>query len=388
MNKGSKIFRIICLAVCLVFCLASLPAFAEEADATQEVSAEETTGNETEETATEAVEDATDESAEDAEEEEQEVLDLYAATLRDNGIYVTPSETNIAAFTYDGLRYKVEAGTGNGIRLEGFENDPSFTSDAISDTAKYVLQATGEVTVDAAHSGYFGLSVAAGTVVYRSPVESGSIYVFSAWIKMPASGSIADSGRAFTLIGDSGTEYVVGYNEIGRDVDITEGWQQVIFTFKAPEAGLFEMNFTYRGKTNMSMDDLELYEAELFWNPLEITDIEAVDSEGNAFDYRSGFSTSGTITHTTTFYNSDEDDVFYTAYIVLYKNDIMVDYKVVEGNMALVLDEDVCELTIDIPEDDDLSQYSYMVYFVSDSDMTLFYGDVPSRTNPYVVSGN
>ncbi len=370
----------------MVFCLASLPAFAEEAvieenDAAVVAPAEEETNDVMEEVPSEAEEPVSEP------EEEPEVLDLYAATLRDNGIYVTPGEENIAAFTYDGLRYKVEPDTPNGINLKGFEENPVFDSEELPANAKNRLQATGETAIEAAHSGRFGLSVSAGTVLYRTDVIEDTVYVFSEWIKMPQGGSVSDDGRAFKVNGDDGSTYIVGYNEIGRDVEATGEWQQVIFTFRAPATGLFEMAFDYYGRESMCMDDMELYEAELFTNPLAIKGVEATDGAGNKVDYQSGFSASGKLTHKTTFYNSDEDDVYYTAIMVLYKNDIMVDYDIQEGCMALVLDEAVNELSVNIPEGEDLSQYKYMVYFVSDTDPTVYYGEMPSRTNPYIVNG-
>ncbi len=374
----------------MVFCLASLPAFAEESvieenDAAVTAPAEEETIAVTEEEIPSEAEEPVSEPEEVV--TEPEVLDLYAATLRDNGIYVTPGEENIAAFTYDGMRYKVEADTPNGVNLKGFEESPEFDSNELEEDADDILQATGEIKVEAAHSGHFGLAASTGRVVYRTNVTKDTIYVFSEWVKMPQGGSISDDGRAFKVNGDDGTTYVVGYNEIGRDIDITDGWQQVIFTFKAPATGLFEMAFDYYGRTSLYMDDIELYEAQLFNNPLSIKSVEAVDGAGNAFDYLSGFSAAGKLTHKTTFYNSDEDDVYYTAIMVLYKNGIMVDCDIQEGCMALVLDEAVSELSVNIPEGEDLSQYRYMVYFISDTDPTVYYGEIPRKTNPYIVNG-
>ena len=118
-----------------------------------------------------------------------------------------------------------------------------------------------------------------------------------------------------------------------------------------------------------------------------ITDIECKDAAGNEYNYSSGFTTSGTLTHKTVLYNEDEDDVFFNAIMVLYKNDIMIDFECIE-ECALVLDETEVTFEIEIPEDEDLSQYKYMVYFISDTAPTHFYGNVPSRTNPYVVKGN
>lgn len=397
MNKGSMIFKIICLALSLVFCLASLPAFAEEAAGIDEtVEAEVPVKEETveeaeaqEPTAVDVEEPTTVDTDEPVEEEtgtveEPEILDLYAATLRDNGIYVTPTADNIAAFTYNGVRYKVNAGEANSIVVGGFEDDPEFDSADIEDNVADRLQAKGSVAVEAAHSGYFGLSVTGGKVVYRANVTAGSAYVFSEWVKMPENGSISDNGRAFKLKAESGSEYTVGYNEIGRDIDATGTWQQVIFTFRAPETGLFEMNFEYRGRNPLYLDDMEMYKVSVFNNPISIKSVEVTDAEGNAVDRKAGLTKSGQVTHKTTLYNSDEDDVYYTAVLALYKNDIMVDCVIETGNMVLVLDEAVNTLTVNIPEDEDLSQYKYMVYFINDADPTVYYGTI-DENNPYIL---
>ncbi len=397
MKKNSIIFKMICLTVAVMFCLSAIPAFAEELiEETDETVVTEPSEDATDE-AVEPSEEATDEAEEivteevtdDSEEEEEiedEVLDLFAATLRDGGVYVTPGTDNAAVFTYDGLRYRVAAGTGNAIKLDGFESNPTIESEPIAANAKNRLQANAEITTDSAHSGYFGLSVASGEVVYRTGVTGDEIYVFSAWVKMPSNGSISDDDRAFRVVAENGNEYVVGWNEIGREIVETEAWQQILFTFRAPETGLFEIEFNYKGKTNLALDDLELYEAEIFDNPLDITDVVCIDANGNEYDRSAGFTTSGTLTHTTTLYNSDEDDVFFTAVMVLYKNDIMIDIVTIE-ECALVLDEAEVTFEIEIPEDEDLSQYKYMVYFVNDTEPTQYYGAMPSLQNPYIVQG-
>ncbi|MBQ8540672.1 MAG: hypothetical protein IJ435_04265 [Clostridia bacterium] len=393
MKKKSMIFKMICLALAIALCFSVTNVFAEEAEeAVEEVvaeiapDAEDVTEAEEAEEVTEA-EDATEnEEVEEEVEEEEEILDLFTATLRDGGVYVTPGEDNAAVFTYDNLRYKVAAGQGNAIKLDGFESNPAIESEPIIDTAKNILQANGEITTDAAHSGYFGLSASAGDVIYRTGVTGDAIYVFSAWMKMPSGGSIGDDDRAFKVIAEDGDVYTVGWNEIGREVDATGSWQQVLFTFKAPETGLFAIDFNYKGKNPLAIDDIELYEAEIFDNPLEITDVVCIDADGNEYTRSSGFTTSGTLTHTTTLYNSDEDDVFFTAVAVLYKNDIMIDFVTVE-DCALVLDEAEVTLDIEIPEDEDLTQYKYMVYFISDTAPTQYYGAMPSLMNPYIVEG-
>ncbi len=390
MKKNSIIFKMICLTVATILCMCAIPAFAEDDNATivdEEATVE--TSSEQEETTTVEDEETTDvaqDEDEDGELIEDEVLDLFAATLRDGGVYVTPGTNNAAVFTYNGLRFKVAPGTGNSIKLDGFESNPTIEKDSIAATAKNILQANGEITTSAAHSGYFGLSVSSGKVVYRTGVTGGDIYVFSAWMKMPQSGSISDNDRAFRVVAENGNEYIVGWNEIGRDVEIKDSWQQVLFTFKAPETGLFEIEFNYKGKQTLSIDDLELYEAEIFDNPLDITNVLCIDANGNEYNRSTGFTTAGNLTHTTTLYNSDEDDVFFTAVMVLYKNDIMIDIATIE-DCALVLDETEVTFDIEIPEDEDLSAYKYMVYFVNDTQPTQYYGEMPSLQNPYIVQG-
>lgn len=394
MKKKSMIFKMICLAIAAALCFSVITAFADDAVETEEAVIEEVVAEDV--TEAEDVEDVTDVVEEEIEdttdvveeeiEEEQEVLDLFTATLRDNGVYVTPGSVNAAVFNYDGLRYKVAAGTGNAIKLDGFESNPTIESEPIAENAKNRLQANGEIAIEAAHSGYFGLSASAGDVVYRTGVTGGEIYVFSGWFRLPSDGSIDDNGRAFRVVSESGNEYIVGWNEIGREVDNTESWQQVLFTFKAPETGLFEIDFTYKGRSPLAIDDLELYEAEVFDNPLEITDVVCTDANGDEYTRSTGFTTSGTLTHTTTLYNSDEDDVFFTAVMVLYKNDIMIDFDTIE-ECALVLDETEVTFEIEIPEDEDLSGYKYMVYFISDTAPTQYYGAMPSLMNPYIVEG-
>lgn len=386
MNKGSMIFKMMCLALCFAVCLSSLPVFAEEIPATEteEVVADVADTDET--AAEENEEEINSEENEELDEEDVEVVDLSTATFRDNGVFVTPGDENDTVFKYDSLRYRTLAGETNIAKIAGFEDDVTVWTTEISSTAKNTLQANAEVTTASAHSGYFGLAVKAGEVVYRVPVTSDEIYVFSMWMKYPTSGSIVDSGRAFTVVGDNGDEYIVGYNEIGRDVDKTSSWQQVLFTFKAPVTGLFTIDFEYKGSQTLYIDDVELYEAELFYNPLTITNIECKEPSGNDYNYSTKFTESGKHTHTTTLYNASEDDIYFVAVCVLYKDDIMVDFQYSE-ECALVLDETEVEFTIDIPDDGNLSSYKYMVYFISDSDTTQFYGETQSRTNPYVVQG-
>ncbi len=404
MKKKSMIFKMLCLALAIALSFSVVTAFAEEAAETEvtdetvetEVSEdleEVTEAEETEEVTEEAV-DENEGIEEEPEEEatEEEVLDLFAATLRDGGVYVTPGEDNAAVFTYDNLRYKVAAGMGNSIRLDGFESNVDIESDPIIETAKNILQANGVISAEAAHSGYFGLEVSAGDFVYRTGVTGGQVYVFSAWVKMPSGNTINEDDRAFKSLvlntkGDEiEKEYIVGWNEIGREIAATGSWQQILFTFRAPATGLFAIDFNYKGRTPLAIDDIELYEAEVFDNPLDITAIECIDAEGNAYDYSTGFTTSGTLTHKTTFYNSDEDDVFLTGVMVLYKNDIMIDFETID-ECALVLDETDVTFEIEIPEDEDLSQYKYMVYFINDAAPTQYYGYMPHKNNPYVVQG-
>ncbi len=386
MKKSSTILKMFCFALAAVLCFSVITVFAEEA-VVEEVVTDDI--EEVTEAAEEVVEDVTEvtdeEIVEDEEFIEDEVVDLFTATMRDGGVYVTPGEDNAAVFTLEDLRYKVAAGSGNLIKLDGFESNPEILPE-ITATAKNRLQANGEITTDAAHSGYFGLSVEAGDVIYRTGVTGGQIYVFSAWMKMPSGGSIGDDDRAFNVVAEDGDTYIVGWNEIGREVDVTGSWQQIVFAFKAPETGLFAIEFAYKGKQTLSIDDIELYEAEIFDNPLNITAVVCKDAADNEYDRSSGFTTSGTLTHTTTLYNSDEDDVFFTAVMVLYKNDIMIDFATVE-DCALVLDETEVTFEIEIPEDEDLTQYKYMVYFISDTAPTQYYGQMPSLMNPYIVEG-
>lgn len=389
MKKNSIIFKMICLSIAVVLSLSVISVLAEDF---MEIDGEVTTEG-ADETVSEndefVSEDVNDDATEPEDEEEEEVLDLFAATLRDGGVYVTPGNDNAAVFTHDGLRYRVEPGTGNEIKLDGFESNPTIDS-SISDSAKYKLQANGEVTTKAAHSGYYGLSVSAGEVIYRAAVttdeDSDNIYVFSAWMKMPKSGSISDDDRAFKVIAENGNEYVVGWNEIGRMIELNGSWQQILFTFKAPETGVFQIKFNYSGREALYVDDIELYKAEIFDNPLTITSIECKDANNNAYSRADGFTTAGTLTHTTTLYNSDEDDVFFTAVMVLFKNDILIDIKTIE-ECALVLDETDVTFEIDIPKDEDITQYKYMVYFVNDAQPTQYYGEMPALDNPYIVQG-
>ncbi len=395
MNKGNMILKLMCLVISFALCLSVVPAVAEEAlegeqlvtesienvtEAESEVTEEETFVEEESEAATDADEEETE-----VWEEEEEILDLFAATMRDGGVYVTPTADNAAVFNYDGVRYKVAAGTVNSIRLDGFETNVEIEKEEMAPGVKNKMQANGEITPDAAHSGYFGLAIKAGDVVYRAAVTGDENYVFSAWVRMNG-GSVNDDGRAFRVVSEGGDEYIVGYNEIGRDVDATGMWQQILFTFKAPETGLFQMDFNYKGSKVMAMDDLELYEVTVFDNPLNIEETVCIDAEGNEYNNSTGFTTSGLLTHKTVLYNSDEDDVNYVAVMALYKNDILIDFDFI-NDCALVLDTTEVTFEIEIPEDEDLSQYKYMVYFISDTTPTQFYGAVPSRTNPYVVMG-
>lgn len=405
MKKSSMIFKMICLTVATILCLSVIPAFAE--DVADDVTAEEPVELVTDEVVDETAEpEEVVTEAEDAEEpeepsevvteeapedefieEEQEVLDLFTATLRDNGVYVTPGADNAAVFTYDSVRYRVSAGEGNAVKLDGFESNFPIESEPIAENAKNRLQANGEITTNSAHSGYFGLSVNAGDVVYRTAVTGGSVYVFSAWIKVPATGSINDDDRAFKVVAEDGDEYIVGWNEIGREVEVKDSWQQVLFTFKAPETGLFQIDFKYKGSEPLYMDDVELYEAEVFLNPLEITSVVCTDGEGNVFDPSEGFTTTGDIEHKVTLYNSDEDDVFFTAVMITYKNDRFEKAYFVQ-DYALVLDETEVVLKTSVDEGDNPADYKYMVYFINDTDHTQIYGRVPSRENPYIVSGH
>lgn len=403
MKKSSMIFRIICMAVCFALCISVLPVMAEEAVVEEGTVVEETVDSVTDEAAEEMtdveenVEESTDEVIEESSEEfeenfdeeleEEEVLTLFAATLRDGGIYVTPGEYNDTPFTLDNIRYRVRAGVGNSIKVDGFESGVDIESE-VDENAKYRLQANAEITTEAAHSGYFGLSVSTGQVIYRAPVSEGQTYVFSAWMKVPEMGSVSETGRAYYVTSDdTGNSYIVGYNEIGRDVEWTGKWQQVIFTFTAPETGLFAIDFKYSGKEVLYLDDIELYEVEVFVNPLVIKSITSTDANGNSFTRDEGFSTRGVITHTTEFYNEDEDDVEFAAVWALYRNDIMIDFGY-SLETALVLDTTEVTLEIEIPEEGKLSEYKYLVYFVSDSNPTHLYGKTPTRTNPYVAKGN
>lgn len=407
MKKSSIIFRVICMAVCFALALSAVSVCAEEAVA-EEVTAEEIVENVTEEA--ESVEETVAEEAEAAEEttaeeveteptaeeveaevedgeeaETEEVVDLFAATLRDGGVFVTPSETNAAVFEYNNLRYIVSVGTENLINVEGFEDvDITIKDTEISETTKNILQANGVLTAKAAHSGYLGLEVSQGDVVYRAPVNGGEIYVFSAWFKFPKGGAVKGKTRSFNLNGESGNTYIVGYNEIGRDVENTYSWQQVLFTFKAPETGLFEMKFTYSGRDALYMDDIELYEAAVFDNPITIEEVEITYADGEAVE-NDTFSKAGTITHRTLFYNHDTD-IYFKGIAVLYKNDIMIGQPQIIEDMALELYETEVVFTIEIPEDEDLSQYKYMVYFVDSDNPRKFYGDI--WNNPYIVKGN
>ncbi|MGM9550999.1 MAG: hypothetical protein ACI3XA_01960 [Clostridia bacterium] len=404
MKKSSMIFKVICLAVCFALSLSVIPVMAEEAVVEETVDEYvELVTEEAEEPATEAEEpDAVEESTEEPSEEvteEVEVLDLFEATLRDGGVYVTPGEFNAAVFTCDNVRYKVPAGSGNLIKLDGFESGVTI-HDSIAENEKNRIQAKGEITPEAAHSGYFGLSVKSGDVIYRTAVTEGDIYVFSAWLKMTG-GSINDDDRAFKVVGGSGRDYTVGWNEVGRLTPAKGSWQQILFVFKAPETGLFQIDFNYKGSAALYMDDLELYDAEVFLNPLEIVSVECTQGGGNKFvpgqgiierepvpfDPKEGFTDTGYLTHKITVYNSDEDDVYYIALMVVYKNGQYYGSSK-SRNCALVNDETEIVLTKYLNTDDDASMYSYMVYIFNESDYTQVYGKVPSRENPYIVYGH
>lgn len=296
--------------------------------------------------------------------------------------------------TYDGRLFKIPEGARNLVTNGDFEVQPSITTSGDTDVMILNGGATGTWTESAAHSGSHGLRITGtGTWIYRHEQTKGKIYVYSCWYKLEGNANFDDGYRhiAGTVANFDGGD--VYYNEIGRGVPATGGWQQLLVVYRCGDGTRFS-NYTgmIGGTGAICMDDMVLYEIE------EVEETITVDGGSmmnlDTFEeFTEDFPASGDYVYIINYTNETPFAYNLTGVVAIMKNNQLVriytlDQRSVVGSVSngnLRPRSDSIQMEIQIPEGD-VSQYSCMAYIVERGKPFAMFG-LPGAGNPVIING-
>lgn len=340
------------------------------------------------------------ETVSDMQAQEEEAADADAAELQSSDeeegvaeIFVDDQGTDIelgTMFTYNDVLYKVnEENNPNIINNGNFESD-SYLSSTDTGTETWIyLSGSAARTPDSARSGEAGLSVSGGTtLIYRVYLDSAKTYVYSAWYKLPEASdcNFDDSYRHIVCGGGIN----IGYNEIGRSISKTGGWQQVLIVFTPTGDVRFSNYLRYNGSQDLFVDDVAIYEVT------EIDEVVTVlsspepsyydDTNEEFYPEEGYFEQRGSITHTTRLLNSGDSDESVIAIVAVFRNDQLAQLYSTGNTVIRAGVRRDLEITFEIPQDGDIEEYRYEVFFINNLTSMQIIGS-PSALNPMVVVG-
>lgn len=176
---------------------------------------------------------------------------------------------------------------------DGKFSDPAFVPDTNNSAADGTLIYQGtkpSIVTDDGHGDPGCLEFYSGsTVIWRcgaGTFSDSKYYVFSGWFKLVNDGNFNDGQRHIAGAFDIGTN-TLHYNEIGRDIPRTNGWQQDFYVFNgvSGDDGNKFMYLQYAGGDgSIRMDDIVIYEVEALEN-MEITEEPLIEDPATWDEY-------------------------------------------------------------------------------------------------------
>ena len=308
--------------------------------------------------------------------------DLMAAA--EEGQIVAPGKV----VTHNGKAYRIkEAATNVAAGMGGFDNRPEVATSG--ETDKLIMDAWNYVTTDG-HDAPGCMELVSGTFIWRHYFEQDKLYVYSAWWKVQGNFNFQDDQRQLegAYDPDTGSSHV---NEIGRNREITYGWQQDMAVFRGNSA---ERRFLYvpvSGGTVL-LDDVYIYEVEaidtLTINGYAIEDAstyeEYTDIPAAGVDYNAVISYTINVTEPLTF----------NGIVAVFKDGKLesIAQRQISSRTATLIDGELSSavgtvsIRFSIPEGEDVSKYSCIAYISDPNDPFNIYGPA-SATYAAVISG-
>lgn len=328
---------------------------------------------------------------EPAEAEDAELLDAAA------GQNVAPG----TIFVYNNTIYKIKDDAVNIVDQAGdgsFTTAPSiYKDDDTSTRTDHFINTSQTASYDATegHNAPGSLKWSSGVLIWRHTFETGKLYIYSMWYKFTGTADLDDSQR-----------HLAGANDVAGGThsnpltnDGTETWQQDWCVF---EGNAGEDKFLYAqlsGSGEIYIDDFYIYEVEKY-DAFQITSnqLERQSDLSVVSVPASGFSASGEYYHVVNYENLNVTDYTVTGVVALMKDDKLVKIfasstrtnrgKVsVDGSITPAIG--TVDIWFEIPEledGEDISQYSYMAYIVTEGNPFGILGSV-SDENPVIVKG-
>lgn len=298
--------------------------------------------------------------------------------------------------TYDGKMYKIPDGASNLIVNGNFESQPAITT-TYSDSTNVMILTGAEYswTAGSAHTGNYGLRIAneGANWIYRYEQTMGKTYVYSCWVKFDGDANFDNSYRhiAGTQANfDSGGNY---YIEIGRDIEITGGWQQIFVVYQCGDTTRFSNYFKLTGSGALNIDDMVLYEVEEVDETITVEGGYAVNMD--TFDiYEDEIPEGGDYYFVISYANKTPYRYNITGVVAVMKDDKLekiYTYDQISSAGSLVggtLEPKAGEiyLEISVPSDADMSRYSFISYVTEQGNPFGLFG-IPSDSNPFVMNG-
>ncbi len=299
--------------------------------------------------------------------------------------------------TYNGKMYKIPNEAPNLITNGTFENQPTIITGYSSNTDVMILDGNGSYSwsESAAHTGTRGLRITGDGAnwIYRHEQNKGKLYVYSCWVKLEGNANfdngyrhIAGTQASF----DQGGSY---YIEIGRDIPITGGWQQIFVVYRCGDTTKFSNFFKLVGSGAINVDDMVLYEIEEVDETITVDGGYAVNME--TFDiYEDEIPEGGDYYFVISYSNKTPYRYNVTGVVAVMKDDKLekiYTYDQISSAGSLVggaLQPKAGEifLEVSVPKDADMSRYSFVSYVTEQGNPFGMFG-IPSDSNPFVING-
>ncbi|MCH5186774.1 MAG: S-layer homology domain-containing protein [Oscillospiraceae bacterium] len=284
----------------------------------------------------------------------------------------------------------------------GFDSKAVINGESSNQDVLYSNTAVWDATEG--HDAPGCLAWSTGQVIWRHTFDTNKYYVMSAWYKFEGNINLNDGQRHLAGANDVETDSVHS-NEIGRNRSITGGWQQEFFVFNGirQSNGQFMYVQVVDNGGTLYLDDVVIYEVEEIKAQLTINGHTLESESGDSYNVAAGetIPAPGTYYHLIRYENELPNEYLLTGVVVLNKDDKLekiftVNTKTGRGTFSdtgMVAASGTVDIMFEIPEDEDVSHYSYTA-FLTDRDKPFAILGTPRTTagageaiNPMFVYG-
>ena len=313
--------------------------------------------------------------------EEAEAALMAAA---EEGQIIAPGKV----ITYNGKTYRIKENAVNiAGGMGGFDNRPEVATSGEVDTL--IMDAWNYNTTDG-HDAPGCMELVSGTFIWRHYFKNDTLYVYSAWWKVQGGFNFDDAQRQIegAYDPDTGASHV---NEIGRNREITYGWQQDMAVFRGNSG---ERRFLYVPVNGGSvlLDDVYIYEIEA---------IEPLQINGYVVEDPSDWSEYTTIPEAGKDYNfvisyiaNVTDPIRFNGIVAIFKDGklVSIEQRQVNSRTATLIDGDLkssvgtVSIPFAVPEGEDITRYSCIAYLGDTTNPFNVYGEA-STSYAYVING-